>query len=311
LHKFMPWVLVLSLALNIYLAGADFLNISPAAGDVDQENVMAQLEQLQNRIEEYKQKTAELEQEREMLRERLESLQPVAEPTSTAENKVYSWYFKRTDKHSPPTTEPEFLQMLKGKGYFIGDTSKKQIYLTFDEGYENGYTAQILDTLKANNVKAAFFITGHYVEKNPDLVKRMAAEGHIIGNHSNTHPSMPSVSNEEIIKELDTVEKQVEKLTGQKMHYFRPPRGEFNQRVLDAAFREGYKTIFWSMAYRDWVVNEQPGKEAAFNFVTNNIHNGAIILLHAVSKSNAEALDSIIKELKERGYTFAGLDQLP
>lgn len=320
MRKYLPWLLVLSLGLNIYLAGTNFLNVSPAAGDIDndgRQNAAVQLEQLQNRIEEYQQKNAELEQEKQMLREKLDNLQPATEsinknePVNTAENKVYSWYFKRSNKNLPPTTEPQYLQMLKGKGYFLGDTSKKQIYLTFDEGYENGYTPQILDTLKKNNVKAAFFVTGSYVERNPDLIKRMAAEGHIIGNHSDTHPSMPSISNEQIVKELDTVEKQVQQITGQKMHFFRPPRGEFNQRVLDVASREGYSTIFWSMAYRDWVVDEQPGKEAAYNFITNNIHNGAIILLHAVSKSNTEALDSIIKELKNRGYTFAGLEQLP
>jgi peptidoglycan-N-acetylmuramic acid deacetylase len=310
LRKFLPLLLVLSLGLNIYLLGTNFFNVSPAAGDVTEEE-SARLEQLQNQIQEYEEKTAQLERERQELQDRLESMQSAAEPISTADNKVYSWYFKRSTKNIPPTTEPQYMQMLKDKGYFLGDTNKKKIYLTFDEGYENGYTAQILDTLKANNVPAAFFVTGSYVEKNPDLVKRMAAEGHIIGNHSDTHPSMPTISNEQIKKELDTVEKQVGQLTGQEMHYFRPPRGEFNQRVLDVAAQEGYKTIFWSMAYRDWVVDEQPGKDAAFNFVTNNIHNGAIILLHAVSKSNTEALDSIIKELKDRGYTFAGLNQLP
>jgi len=310
LRKYLPLLLVLSLGLNIYLLEINFFNVSPAAGDVTEEE-SARLEQLQNRIQKYEEKTAELERERQELQERMESMQSAAEPISTADNKVYSWYFKRSNKNKPPTTEPQYMQMLKNKGYFLGDTNKKIIYLTFDEGYENGYTAQILDTLKANNVPAAFFVTGSYVEKNPKLVKRMAAEGHIIGNHSDTHPSMPTISNEEIKEELETVEKQVEQLAGQEMHYFRPPRGEFNQRVLDVAAQEGYKTIFWSMAYRDWVVDEQPGKDAAFNFVTNNIHNGAIILLHAVSKSNTEALDSIIKELKDRGYTFAGLNQLP
>lgn len=304
MRKLLPWLLALSLALNFYLIGIKFFNISPAAGDVDE------VEQLQTRIEEYKQKTEKLEQEKQMLRERLESLQSAAEPISTADNKVYNWYFKKSDGHAPPTTEPQYLQMLKNRGYFLGDTTKKEIYLTFDEGYENGYTPQILDTLKANNVKAAFFVTGSYVEKKPDLVKRMVAEGHIVGNHSDTHPSMPIISSEEIRKELKTVEKQVQQLTGYKMRFFRPPRGEFNQRVLDVAHEEGYITIFWSMAYRDWLVDQQPGKEAAYDYVVNNIHNGAIILLHAVSRSNAEALDSIIKELKKQGYTFKSLDQL-
>jgi len=312
LRKYLPWLLILSLGLNIYLVGTYSFGISPAAGDVTEEGA-AQLEQLQSRIAEYKQQTTALEEEKQRLTERLDSLQSTSEPINTADNKVYGWYFKRdrNDRNSPPSTDSQYLQMLENKGYYLGDTNKKRIFLTFDEGYENGYTPEILNTLKANKVPAAFFVTGGYVESEPGLVKRMADEGHIIGNHSDTHPSMPTISSEKIKEELDTVETQVEQLTGQELHYFRPPRGEFNQRVLDVAAQEGYKTIFWSMAYRDWIVDDQPGKEAAFNFVTNNVHNGAIILLHAVSESNTEALDSIIKELKEQGYTFASLNQLP
>lgn len=310
MRKYLPWILALSLLVNAYLLGSNIFQVSTAAGD-------ANLEQLQSQLEEYKAEKERLEQETEMLRQKLESLQSAVEPgpepspdSGSLDTRVYGWYFKKRGGHAPPTTEPQYMQMLEGRGYFLGDTGKKEIYLTFDEGYENGYTGQILDTLRDNNVKAAFFVTGSYVEKNPALVKRMVEEGHIVGNHSDTHPSMPSLSNEEIKRELEAVEKQVHQLTGTKMSYFRPPRGEFNRRVLDVAHQEGYTTIFWSMAYQDWLTDRQPGKEVAFKHVTENIHNGAIILLHAVSKSNTEALDDIIKELKKMGYKFKSLDNL-
>lgn len=320
MRKHLPWMLALSIALNIYLTGSVLLSSSPVTGAIDDASNhhtaqdLAPPDKPLDHVQELQEQIKDLQQEKEKLQQELNKLRQAntaATTINTTDNKVHGWYFKRDDKNLPPTTEPEFIQMLKGKGHFIGDTSKKNIYLTFDEGYENGYTPQILDTLKKHKVPAAFFVTGSYVKKNPDLIKRMHAEGHIIGNHSDTHPSMPSISNEQIVKELNTVEKQVQEITKGKMHFFRPPRGEFNQRVLDVADQEGYSSIFWSMAYRDWLVDDQPGQEAAYNFVTKNIHNGAIILLHAVSKSNTDALDTIIKELKDRGYTFTSLQKLP
>lgn len=316
MRRHLPWLLAISLVANIYLAGIYFFNTSTTTGDTSQKTLVEETEQLHNRIKEYEQKTEHLRQQIQTLQERLHGLQSLADPVYQASNElateeIYSWYFMRKEDNKPPSTEPQYLQMIKdGKGYFLGDTSEKKVYLTFDEGYEQGYTSQILDILKANKVPAAFFVTGSYVKNSPDLVKRMVKEGHIVGNHSNTHPSMPSLSDEQIKQELQTVEDQVKELTGKEMSYFRPPRGEFNQRVLDVAQQEGYTTIFWSMAYRDWLIDNQPGKEAAFNYVVNNIHNGALILLHAVSSSNTEALDDILKEIKKRGYTFASLDEL-
>ncbi|HHV72834.1 MAG TPA: delta-lactam-biosynthetic de-N-acetylase [Clostridia bacterium] len=226
------------------------------------------------------------------------------------DNTLLSWYFQRNTEHKTPQTNSKYVDYLKGYGYYVGDTKEKVIYLTFDNGYENGYTAKILDVLQANNVKAAFFVTGSYVKQNPDLVKRMVREGHIVGNHSQTHPSMPKISDAEIKEEIKSVEKQVLELTGFKMTYFRPPSGEFSQRTLFLTKELGYETIFWSMAYKDWLVDEQPGKEYAYKHVIDNVHNGAIILLHSVSVSNAEALDSILKDLKLQGYRFASLDEL-
>jgi len=138
--------------------------------------------------------------------------------------------------------------------YWIGSPNEKAVYLTFDEGYENGYTARILDTLKANKVKAAFFVTGHYLKTQPELVKRMVEEGHIVGNHTDTHPSLPDVSDEQIKKELQTVEEGFEKVTGHKeMKYLRPPKGEYSERTLALTRELGYHNIFWSLALVDWV----------------------------------------------------------
>lgn len=221
-----------------------------------------------------------------------------------------SWWFTRNTKNLPPEVDKGSKEILAGKGYYIGNTSQKIIYLTFDEGYENGNTGKILDILRDNGVPAAFFVTGKYIDDQPKLVKRMVAEGHIVGNHTENHPSMPKISNEVIKEELQVVENKFKKLTGQKMNYLRPPQGDYNARTLEASKLLGYDTIFWSMAYRDWDTQNQPGREAAYNHVMDNIHNGAIILLHAVSDSNTEALDDIIKDLKKQGYVFASLDQL-
>lgn len=223
---------------------------------------------------------------------------------------VYSWWFKRNQEHQPPRFSPELATMADGKGLYLGDPAQKTVYLTFDEGYENGFTPQILDVLKANGTPAAFFVTSDFMDKNPDLVKRMVAEGHEVGNHTATHPSLPGRTNAEIRAELNDVQKKVLDLTGVSMTYMRPPRGEFNRRVLDVAASQGYQTVFWSMAYRDWETDRQPGRDAALKHVTDNLHPGAVILLHAVSRSNAEALDDIIKGIRKQGYSFGELSQL-
>lgn len=199
----------------------------------------------------------------------------------------------------------------KHEAIFLGDTSQKELYLTFDNGYENGYTANILDVLKEKQVPATFFVTGHYVEDQPELLKRMVNEGHLIGNHSWTHPDMSQTSDEEIRNELKKVKTAVAHITGQKeMEYLRPPRGIFNERVLRVAKEEGYTNVFWSVAYKDWDVKDQKGWKYAFDNVMSQLHPGAVILLHSVSKDNAEALGKIIDAAREQGYTFKSLHQL-
>ena len=193
---------------------------------------------------------------------------------------------------------------------YIGDTNSKNIYLTFDEGYENGYTAIILDTLKEKNVPAAFFCTGDYVTRNKELVGRMVDEGHIVGNHSWNHKSMPTLSDSEFKEELKKIDDYMKENFSYEVKYLRYPNGEFSERTLAMAKDLGYKTAFWSVAYKDWEAGVVNGIDYAVNQVTNHIHNGAVILLHAVSKDNADALGTIIDNLRDEGYTFLSLDQL-
>ena len=171
---------------------------------------------------------------------------------------------------------------------------------------------KILDTLKKQNVKVGFFVQGTYIDQNPTIVKRMVSDGHIVLNHTNTHPALPTLSKEQLKNEINTVAEKYKKLTGKEMlKFFRPPSGIFSERTLAETKNLGYRTVFWSMAYKDWDVNDQPGKAASYKHVTDNIHNGAVILLHSVSKSNSEALEDIIIELKKQGYNFKLLTQYP
>lgn len=227
-----------------------------------------------------------------------------------------SWFFQPTKDGSPSGEPPEILELLqKYSGYYLGDTSKKIIYLTFDEGYENGYTSKILDTLKANNVKAAFFVTSDYIKTNTDLIKRMVDEGHLVCNHSNTHPSMAKTAlkgKEKFEEEFILTEKAYEEATGSKMpKFFRPPMGKYSELSLKYTQDLGYKTIFWSFAHMDWIPGKQPSHEAAKKLIMQRTHNGAIFLLHAVSKTNTEIMDSIIKEWKSQGFEFKTLEELP
>ncbi len=186
-------------------------------------------------------------------------------------------------------------------GVFIMPDEPK-LYLTFDEGYENGYTPQILDTLKEKNVKATFFITRGYAEGNPELVQRMINEGHTVGNHSWSHPSMPDLSPEQAREEIVLLHQYVREHFGVVMTLFRPPMGEYSARTLALTQQLGYRSVFWSFAYRDWEPTEQMGPEAAFAKTTENMHPGAVFLLHAVSSDNAQILGRWIDAARERGY---------
>lgn len=227
------------------------------------------------------------------------------------DNTKYAWYIIRRNDHQPPKTGSKLAELsTKYRAVYLGDTSRKVVYLTFDEGYEYGFTPKILDILKENNVKAAFFITLPYLNKHPGLVERMVNEGHIVGNHTVSHPSLPELSDEKVINEIEGLSTAYKEKTGRNMKYLRPPQGEFSERTLAISNDLGYRTIFWSSAYDDWDVNKQKGADYAYKMTMDNIHNGNVILLHAVSKSNTEALDRIICDLKSQGYSFGTLDEI-
>lgn len=226
------------------------------------------------------------------------------------DNTKIGWGLKKIENSEPevPSSWKELLK--KYDSYYLGNTTKKVMYLTFDEGYENGYTPKILDVLKKTSTPAAFFVTGPYIDSQPELIKRMVEDGHIVGNHTVNHPSMPDIGDESIKKELSALDEKFFKLTGKHMKFMRAPRGEFSERTLALSKTLGYKNIFWSIAYADWDINNQKGTEYAIKQVTSQFHNGAIILLHAVSPDNANALEEIINIARQRGYSFKSLEDL-
>lgn len=237
---------------------------------------------------------------------------PTAAQTGTysaMDNTMYGWGFKK-NKNAPPDIPTATIQLLDEYGAVFRDrTTPRALYLTFDEGYENGYTAQILDTLKENGTPAAFFVTGPYLEEQQPLIKRMIEEGHIVGNHTVGHPSMPSVKDDgKLTEEITKLNARYEELFGQKMTFFRPPRGEYSQRTLALTKDLGYTSVFWSFAYKDWDPKKQLGTDNAYQQIMNGIHDGCVLLLHAVSKDNADVLDRVIKDCKSQGYQFYSLE---
>ena len=225
-------------------------------------------------------------------------------------NKKIGWGIKRNDNHEQPNLGGANKKLIdENEDIAIGNKESKCVYLTFDEGYEAGYTPQILDTLKANDVKAAFFITGHYLNTQPELVKRMIDEGHIVGNHTVNHPSMPDLDNDKLKEEITKLHTAVFEKFGYEMKYLRPPKGEFSQRTLHLTKSLGYTTVMWSFAYDDWDESKQGRETYAKEKVLSNLHNGAVILLHSNSKDNCNILDEIIKEIKKQGYEFKTLDE--
>lgn len=240
-------------------------------------------------------------------------LLPQLQAEAGAHDRAYHFGFKKSKDGALPSIDEEgFKPILQKHGaIFLGDTSQQELYLTFDNGYENGYTARVLDVLKEKQVPAAFFVTGHYVKDQPELVKRMVQEGHLVGNHSWSHPDMSRISESRIQNELDRVKQQVANVSGQTdMRFMRPPRGIFSDRMLAASRAFGYTNVFWSVAYKDWDVNDQKGGDYAYRMVVSQLHPGAVILLHTVSKDNADALGRIIDEARRRGYAFRTLEQL-
>ena len=225
-------------------------------------------------------------------------------------NKKIGWGIKRNKNHEQPDVGSKNKELLEeNNGIALGNKDEKIIYLTFDEGYEPGYTSKILETLKENDVKATFFITAHYVNTASDLVKQMIDEGHIVGNHTVNHKSMPDLPEEKIRKEVLDLHTTIYNKFNYEMKYIRPPKGEFSERTLKITNSLGYKTVMWSFAYEDWNEDKQPNEEEAKKKILDNLHNGEIMLLHGNSKTNTNILDSVIKEAKNMGYVFKSLDE--
>lgn len=234
----------------------------------------------------------------------------ISTATEALSNKKISWGIKRNQNHEQPDLGANNKKLIdENEDIAMGNNEDKYVYLTFDNGYEAGYTGQILDILKQNNVKAAFFITGHYLNSQPDLVERMINEGHIVGNHTVNHYSLPDLSDEGLEKEIQTLHTAVYEKFNYEMKYLRPPKGEFSQRTLKLTKSLGYTTVMWSFAYDDWDENKQGREEYAKEKILSNIHNGCVILLHANSKDNCNILNDIIGQIKNMGYEFKTLDE--
>ena len=223
-----------------------------------------------------------------------------------------SWGLSFRQEGAPPIGNAGKDQLKQYDAAYIGDTTQKLLYLTFDAGYENGCTEKILDTLKKQEVPAAFFLVGNYIEKNADLVRRMVEEGHTVGNHTMHHYDMSKLSDPAAFaKELQDLEALYQETTGQAMKkYYRPPQGIYSEENLKMARELGYKTVFWSLAYVDWNNDDQPTKEQAFTKLLPRTHNGAVVLLHSTSQTNAEILDELLSKWKEEGYRFGTLEEL-
>lgn len=233
-----------------------------------------------------------------------------SESVSLAETENWGLSFQQDGE--PPIANVSAENLKKYNAYYANMTDKKVLYLTFDAGFENGNTPAILDALKKHHAPATFFVVGTYIESNPELIQRMTEEGHIIGNHTYHHPDMSQISTtESFSKELQDVETAYQEVTGKEMlKYYRPPQGKYSESNLQMAKDLGYTTFFWSLAYVDWYVNDQPTHEEALEKLTKRIHPGAIVLLHSTSKTNAEILDELLTKWEEMGYTFQTLTQL-
>ena len=223
-----------------------------------------------------------------------------------------SWGLSFQQEHQPPSGPASVQQLARYDGVYLGNPEEKVIYLTFDAGYENGCTEKILDTLKDHEVSAAFFLVGNYIEKNGDLVRRMVEEGHIVGNHTMHHPDMSKIADKAAFEaELTGLEELFKEKTGKELpKYYRPPQGTYSEENLKMAQELGYRTVFWSLAYADWNNDAQPTKEQAFDKLLPRIHNGAVVLLHSTSATNAAILDELLTKWKEMGYSFGTLEEL-
>lgn len=231
--------------------------------------------------------------------------------TSYLSLNAYGFGFTKNDDHLVPEIGKYKSILENTNSYYVGDTNKKEVYLTFDAGYDNGELPKILDILNEKNIKVSFFLTGDFVKRFPELTIRMTLEGHTICNHTYNHKNITKLSKEELQVEITKLEESYFNLTGKQMaKYFRPPEGEFDEISLKNVNSLGYKTVFWSSAYCDWNEKGQKSVEYTIDMYMNNLHNGAILLMHSVSSSNREALSTIIDEVLSLGYEFKTVTSL-
>ena len=238
------------------------------------------------------------------------TLSPTKETSASVQSASWGLSFQEEGKR--PAGNATIDDLKQYNAYYASDTDEKILYLTFDAGYENGNTPAILEALKKHQAPAVFFAVGNFIKDNPDLIKRMIAEGHIVGNHTMTHPDMSQISSmESFQKELEGVEELYTSVTGEPMtKFYRPPRGVYSTENLSMAKELGYSTFFWSLAYVDWIQEQQPSKEKAFQKLIPRIHPGAIVLLHNTSSTNAAILDELLTRWEEMGYQFHSIKEL-
>ena len=223
---------------------------------------------------------------------------------------AYGWGISKNNQHKVPDVGFYKNEIEGTDSYYVGSEEKK-IYLTFDAGYDNGNIEKIVKILKEYEVPATFFSTGDFLERNPDLVKLIDENGLIIGNHMYSHKDITKISDEVLKEEITKVEEIFKSITGKEMiKLFRPPKGEFTKEALLKVKNLGYKTFFWSIAYLDWNTKDQKGEDYTYNSVINNLHDGAIILMHSVSDDNVKCLPKIIEKARTLGYTFDSLENI-
>ena len=236
-------------------------------------------------------------------------LQTIFFPQTIPTSAGAGWGLSFQEEGEPPVADATKEDLAKYDAYYMGDSDKKVLYLTFDAGYENGNTAPILDALKKHKAPAAFFVVGTYIEQNPELIKRMVSENHLVGNHTYHHKNMAQIADKKaFLQELQPVESMFKDLTGEEMpKLYRPPQGVYNETNLRTAQELGYHTFFWSLAYVDWNQNNQPSKEEALDKLLSRVHPGAIVLLHSTSSTNAAILNELLTKWEEMGYEFRSL----
>lgn len=232
-----------------------------------------------------------------------------------AEEKEHHFYIKRAEDHLPPSTDPAYLSAFGNDGFYLdsiaAEKGEKVLYLTFDAGYENGNIAKILDVLKEEKVTGAFFVLSHLIKSQPELLLRMKEEGHLVCNHTAHHKNMAKMDESTFCEELLALESLYMEQTGNELaKFYRPPEGTFSVSNLAWARKLGYKTVFWSLMYKDWNDDVVPEREKAIEILKKNTHPGAIVLLHPTTARNADILREMIEYWRAEGYTFGSLDMI-